>query len=215
MDVIYVDVAYSLIEAFDGYRYFVSIIDDYTQQAVTKPIQRRLDVLLAIQEFITSNSTPECYATLIIQDRGGKNIGESYAMQTKSRGITYYLFSTEQYEQNSAAEAYNKAIEHKIQSTLLSLPRLDLRYQLLVIEHRITYLRNRLPYRRLTVTLYEVQIGNKLHLANIRVIGCTAYVYKLTADINKLVGTKAKIERLLGFKGNSYYLVTLDNPKRL
>lgn len=136
-------------------------------------------------------------------------------MQTKSRGITYYLSSTEQYEQNSAAEAYNKAIEYKTQSTLLSLPRLDLRYQSLVIEYRITYLRNRLPCRRLTVTLYEAQTGNKLHLANIRVIGCTAYVYKLTADINKLVGTKAKIERLLGFKGNSYYLVTLDNPKRL
>lgn len=167
MDVIHVDVVYLLIEAFDGYRYFVSIIDDYIQQAVTKPIQRRSDVPLAVQEFITSNSTPECYVTLIIQDRGGKNIGESYVIQTKSRGITYYLSSTEQYEQNSAAEAYNKAIKHKTQSTLLSLPRLNLRYQSLVIEHRITYLRNRLPCRRLIVTPYEVQIGNKLHLANI------------------------------------------------
>lgn len=31
MDVIYVNVAYSPIEAFDRYKYFVSIIDDYTQ----------------------------------------------------------------------------------------------------------------------------------------------------------------------------------------
>lgn len=31
IDVIYVDVAYSPIELFDGYRYFVSIIDDFTQ----------------------------------------------------------------------------------------------------------------------------------------------------------------------------------------
>lgn len=30
MDVIHVDVAYSPIEAFDGCKYFVSIIDDYT-----------------------------------------------------------------------------------------------------------------------------------------------------------------------------------------
>lgn len=31
IDVIYVDVVYSPIEAFDGCNYFVSIIDDYTQ----------------------------------------------------------------------------------------------------------------------------------------------------------------------------------------
>lgn len=30
IDVIYVDVVYLLIEAFDRYRYFVSIINDYT-----------------------------------------------------------------------------------------------------------------------------------------------------------------------------------------
>lgn len=30
MDVIYVDVVYLLVEAFDGCRYFVSIINDYT-----------------------------------------------------------------------------------------------------------------------------------------------------------------------------------------
>lgn len=30
MDVIYVDVVYSLIEAFDGCKYFVTIIDDFT-----------------------------------------------------------------------------------------------------------------------------------------------------------------------------------------
>lgn len=29
MDVIYIDVVYLLIEAFDGYRYFVTIIDDF------------------------------------------------------------------------------------------------------------------------------------------------------------------------------------------
>lgn len=77
------------------------------------------------------------------------------------------------------------------------------------------YIRNRLLYRRLTVTLYEAQTGNKLYLANIRIIRYKAYVYKLTANISKLVGTKARIERLLGFKGNGYYLVTLDNPKQL
>lgn len=30
IDVIYVDVAHSLLEAFDGSKYFVSIIDDFT-----------------------------------------------------------------------------------------------------------------------------------------------------------------------------------------
>lgn len=30
IDVIYVDVAYLLIESFDGCRYFVTIIDDFT-----------------------------------------------------------------------------------------------------------------------------------------------------------------------------------------
>lgn len=33
--------------------------------------------------------------------------------------------------------------------------------------------------------------------------------------MNKLIGTKARVKRLLGFKGNGYYLVTLDNLKRL
>lgn len=103
-----------------------------------------------------------------------------------------YLSSTEQYKQNGAAEAYNKAIEHKTQSTInyTSLD-LDLRYQALVIKHGITYLRNRLLCRRLLVILYEVQTGNKLYLSNIRIIRYKAYVYKLTADIDKLIGSKA------------------------
>lgn len=33
--------------------------------------------------------------------------------------------------------------------------------------------------------------------------------------MNKLIGTKARVKRLLGFKGNGYYLVTSDNLKRL
>lgn len=214
MDVLHVDVAYSPIEAFDGCRYFVSIIDDYTQWAVTKPIQRRSDSSLAVQEFITANSTPECFTTLIIQDRGGENIGESHARWSRNRGITHYLSSTEQHQQNGTAEAYNKTIEHKTQSTLLSAPNLDARYWSPVIEHRITYIRNRSLCRRLTVTPYEAWTGDKPHLANIRIIGCKAYVHKLTAEMSKLVGTKAKIERLLGFKGNGHYLVTSDNPKR-
>lgn len=40
-----------------------------------------------------------------------------------------YLSSTEQYKQNRAAEAYNKAIEYKTQSTInYASPDLDLRY---------------------------------------------------------------------------------------
>lgn len=30
IDVIYIDVAYLLIESFDSYKYFVSILDDYS-----------------------------------------------------------------------------------------------------------------------------------------------------------------------------------------
>lgn len=203
IDVLYVNVVYLPIESFDSCRYFISIIDNQSQQSVTKPIQRRSDAPLVVQEFITYNSTPKCYTTLIIQDRGGKNISDSYKLQIRNRGIAIYLSSTEQYEQNGAAEAYNKAIEHKTQSTInYASPDLDPRYQSLVIEYGITYLRNRLLCRRLLVTLYEAQTGNKLYLSNIRIIGYKAYVYKLTAEIDKLIGSKANVQRLLRFKGN-------------
>lgn len=142
-------------------------------------------------------------------------MGDRHTRWARNRGIALHLSTTEQHEQNGAAEAYNKAIEHKTQSTIAhALPDLDPRYWSPVIEHGITYLRNRSPCRRLPVTPYEAWTGNKPHLANIRVIGCKAYVHKLTADMDKLIGSKANVQRLLGFKGNGQYLVTTDNPKQ-
>jgi hypothetical protein len=78
MDIVHTDVAYSPITSFDGKKYFVTMIDDFTQHGETKAIAAKSDAPQMVQQFITDNSTPEQFTTLIIQDRGGENLGSDH-----------------------------------------------------------------------------------------------------------------------------------------
>jgi hypothetical protein len=192
MDIIHTDVAYSPVTSFDGKRYFVTIVDDFTQHGVTKAIAAKSEAPKVVQQFITDNSTPEAFTTLVIQDRGGENIGSDHAAWLRSRGIAMHNSDTEQHEQNGVAEAYNKTIEHKLQSSLHNSG-LDVRYWSWVIEHHTTYVRNRLLCRRLHITPHEAWTGRQPNLSNIRKLGSTVYVHKLQQEQQKLLGTKTKV----------------------
>jgi transposase InsO family protein len=213
MDIIHTDVAYSPITSFDGKKYFVTMIDDFTQHGETKAIAAKSDAPQMVQQFITDNSTPEQFTTLIIQDRGGENLGSDHTAWLRSRGITMHNSDTEQHQQNGVAEAFNKTIEHKLQSSLQGSG-LDVRHWSWIIEHHTAYVRNRSPCRRLHITPYEAWTGQRPNLSNIRKLGSRVYVHKLQQEQQKLLGTKTKEQRLLGMKGRSHYLVTTENPKQ-
>jgi hypothetical protein len=61
---------------------------------------------------------------------------------------------TEQHQANGYAEVLNRIIEDKLAPTLLAA-RLDIRWWPYILEHGITYVRNRSPYVRHGITPYE------------------------------------------------------------
>ena len=74
MEFLHTDVGGPFAETdYDGSRYWVTILDDFTQMAEIHPIQRKSDVPNVIQRFICRHETPERRCKRFRMDLSGEN----------------------------------------------------------------------------------------------------------------------------------------------
>lgn len=209
MEVIHTDVAGPFDEAIDGSRYWVTHLDDYTQWAEVDTISHKSEVFRSTRHFLERHGRPERVTRCIIQGRGGEYTSTEYKDWAYDKAIDLQYSDTEQHEANGCAEALNKAIEEKLQPTLLSAG-LSSNYWAPVVKHYIMEVRNLSPCSRHEVTPYEKFRGEQPDIFHIRALGSKVYVLKTERKRQKVVGTKAFTGRLLGFKGHFNYLVAPD-----
>jgi hypothetical protein len=213
MDVIHTDVAGPIqTPGFNGCRYWVTFLDDFTQWAEVQAIKERSEVSDRLINFVERNTTPECKTSLIHQDRGGENLSDKTKAWAQHEGIEMSYTDTEQHQANGCAEVLNRIIEDKLTPTLLAA-RLDVRWWPYILEYGITYVRNRSPCARHGTTPYQAWTQVKPNLSNIRKIGSRAFVMRPSTKRSKVVTPKADEQKLLGFKGRHNYLVTAPGNK--
>ena len=205
MESIHVDIAELPVPGYDGNRYAVTKLDDFTEWAELTPAKRRSEFFEHVRYFVEHNETPTHRCKRIRLDRAGENQAATLRAWAYSKGIELDYTDTEQHQANGRAERLNRTMGNKLQSTMQSAGIPD-KYWPLVLPYHSVYVRNRSPCTK-KLTPFELFTKRRPNLANIPTLGSKVYVLRPEKDRLKWLGSRVTEGVLLGFKGNHQYLV--------
>ncbi len=195
---------------YNGCRYWVTFLNDATQLSTIIPITHMSEMFNELQKFIAKYKQPERRCHRIRLDDRGENRDSKFREWSAQRGISIEVTTTDQHEQNGAAESLNRVIMDKLHPTLLSA-NLDKKWWPEILL-TVNYLRNLSSSSVIRKTPYEAWYGEKPDLSHLRIIGCTAYTKKVESKRRKLADEKAFPCKLLGYNDDRIYrLLTYDN----
>lgn len=192
-------------ESYDGYKYFVSFIDDYTHMVVIYRLRAKSEVLEKFKQY-------EAMVTALFNmkianlrtDGGGEYTSDEFKKFLRQRGIQHEVTMPYTPEQNGIAERMNRTLVEKARS-MLADSNLD---KELWSEALMTavFLTNRSPTAAVEgKTPYECWFGKKPNVSNLRVFGCEAFVLIPTQKRKKLDEKSIKC-RFVGYGVNGYRL---------
>ena len=121
MEYIHTDIAWPLpVTGYDGSRYWVTFLDDYTQLSEAIPIANKSDMFPEFQKFLAKHERPERRCHRVRLDDSGENRTQEFWDWCLDRGITVEVTCTEQHQQNGAVESLNRVLMDKLYPTMLA-----------------------------------------------------------------------------------------------
>ena len=95
----------------EGYKYFVSMIDDYSKMSAVTLIKQKSDVAQAVADFINMAQTQlSKHARKFHSDNGGEYMSDKLQAAFKKFGIIHTKSAPGTPQQNSVAERFNRTI---------------------------------------------------------------------------------------------------------
>lgn len=98
------------ITGFDDSRYWMTFLDDYTQRSEVIPIVNKSDVPKEFQRYLARNKRPECRCHRVRLDDSRENRTSELREWLADRGIVVEVTTTDQHQQNGAAESLNRVL---------------------------------------------------------------------------------------------------------
>jgi hypothetical protein len=206
LDLLHMDVFGPLeVMGFDGSSYWVAVRCDKTQIIDAIPLKHKSEVFTVIRQFLAKHEDEQKrrFCRRIRCDQGGEFVSKEMKTWCADKGIHVEPSTTEQHEQNGAAESLQRVIMDVL-SPLMRSSGIELRYWPEVLKTAV-YILNRRPNTRLNMTPFEAWHERKPDLQHMRTLGSTAYALKPKRLRKKLVDDKAFKCRLIGYEGNSIY----------
>jgi hypothetical protein len=206
LDLLHMDVFGPLeVMGFDGSSYWVAVRCDKTQIIEAIPLKHKSEVFTVIRQFLAKHEDEQKrrFCRRIRCDQGGEFVSKEMKTWCADKGIHVEPSTTEQHEQNGAAESLQRVIMDVL-SPLMRSSGIELRYWPEVLKTAV-YILNRRPNTRLNMTPFEAWHERKPDLQHMRTLGSTAYALKPKRLRKKLVDDKAFKCRLIGYEGNSIY----------
>ncbi|XP_016548888.2 uncharacterized protein LOC107848624 isoform X1 [Capsicum annuum] len=163
------------IETFDGNKFFLTIIDDFSRITWVFLLKFKSDVLIMLRQFFKMVHTQFKAVVQVVRTyNGGEFVGSHLQTFFKDLGIIHHRTCVYTPQQNGVAERKHRH--------LLEVAR-ALRFQAHILlsfwGHCIlaaSYIINRLPTTILGgKSPYEVFLGKKPHLTHLRTLGCLCY----------------------------------------
>ena len=90
----------------DGFRYFVTFIDDYSSHVCVKFMRHKNQALQKFKEYIAENGTPR----ILRSDNGTEYTNKSFKLFCTNNKIKREYLDPETPEQNGVAERYNRTV---------------------------------------------------------------------------------------------------------
>ena len=200
------------VPSIGGSRYFVTVLDDYTNLSVVQCIGTKSITSRVIKDIINMLETQSGLKTQRLRcDNGTEYINEDLTTYCREKGIK--METTVRYtpEQNGKAERLNRTLMEKVRPMLIDadLPKTYWAEALATANH----VRNRSPVSGQDKTPWELFFGNKPNVSYFRVFGSRVYAHEPKQLRNKLDDT-SKPGRFIGYPiGTKGYKIALDNGK--
>ena len=192
----------------DGYRYFVTFIDEYSSHACVKFIRHKSEVLQKFKEYIAECGTPQ----ILRSDNGTEYTNKNFKNYCTNNKVKQEYTVPETPEQNGVAERYNRTVVETARSLLIE-SKLPKCYWLRAVD-TAAYARNLVKKDKNEKTPYEKFWGRKPKTDHLKVSGCLAYVKNRNREKSKF-DCKARKHVFLGYDGNStaYLLQDVETRK--
>ncbi|KAJ8736818.1 hypothetical protein PYW07_000089 [Mythimna separata] len=196
-------------DTYDGYKYFITFLDDYTHFAKIYLIRTKSEAFSKIINFINLS---ENHFNLKIKtfrcDNGGEYTSNQFKKYCLNKGIAidYTIPYTPQH--NGKAERLNRTIMERTRALLfdMNLPK-ELWGEAVLTA---TYITNRCSNTINEITPAEMWFNRIPNLKHLNIFGSLAY-YKINTKLNKL-DSRCNKGLLVGFAKNGY---KIWDPMRL
>lgn len=93
-------------ESFDGHRYAVTFVDDFTNFAVVKFMKRKSEVLEAFESYVADHGVP----MILRSDNGGEYTSKAFKKKCRELRVKQEFTVPGTPEQNGVAERYNRTV---------------------------------------------------------------------------------------------------------
>lgn len=192
--------------AWDGSRYFVSFIDDYSHFSVIYLMKKKSQVFERFREYeaMVTAAFDKKISKLTV-DQGTEYGSNEQKKWYKSKGIQIEATVAYSPQQNGVAERFNRTLIEKVRAMLIDsrLPKK------MWCEAALTgvYLMNRSPTAALSVqkTPAELWLGVKPNLEKLRIFGCRAFAW-IPGQQRKKLDAKSFEAVMVGYAPNGYRL---------
>ena len=136
-------------QSIEGYRYFITFLDDYTSLGRAYHLKHKSESLQAFEDFKAWAENVTGHRIIAIRsDRGGEYTSDAFSARLKSYGIVHYKTIAGSPQQNGRAERWNRTIMEKALA-MLHHAGLSHGFWKLAVDTAV-HIYNRQPMRRLT-----------------------------------------------------------------
>lgn len=217
LDLIHTDVCeITDTPSIDGYRYFVTFIDDKTRYTMVGLIKTKDEVLEKFKEFrqLVQNQTGKTIKA-IRSDNGKEYLNKAFFDYLKSEGIMSQFSTPYCPQQNGVSERANRTLQEKMRA-MLKTSGLSMKYWPEALQTAV-FLKNISPTKALSdMVPYEAWTGVKPDISHLRVFGCCAYVH-IRKEKTKKLGDRSRTCILVGYddERKAYRLLDPTEPRKV
>ena len=165
------------ITSYNGFRYFVIFIDDYSKATWLYLLKSKDEVFNRFQEFLNLVETQfNAKIKIFRSDNGTEFVNNNFINLFSKKGIIHQTTCINTLEQNGVSERKNRHLL-EVTRALLFQSNVPKAYWSDAILNA-TYLINRTPSIRLkNKSPLEILYGNKINLDHLRIFGCVCFVH--------------------------------------
>lgn len=198
---------------FNGEKYFLTIIDDYSKLVKVYPINSKDQVSDCFEEYINTveNITEKRVKTLRC-DNGTEFLNNKMYKITKEKGIIIETCPPYVHQLNGVAERYNRTIMDTARCLMYD-SKLNMKYWPETVK-TVAYLKNRtLANTKERKSPYEIFLREKPNIKNLKVFGSKVFVRVPEVKRANKWDRKADIGILVGYETNGYRILINNKIK--
>lgn len=215
LEIIHTDVCGPITpNTYDGYRYFVTFIDDFSNFTVVYLIKEKGEVFEKFREFVSmTESKFNSKVSKLRCDNGGEYVSHDFRKFGQDKGIIFDYTVPYTPQQNGKAERKNRSLVERSRA-ILEESGVPKEFWGEVIRF-VNYVMNRGTSTSLVgVTPAELWYGKKPDVSNLRVFGCIAYSH-IPREFRSKFDSKTEKCVMMGYAETGYRLWSIKRRKMI